>query len=156
MEKAKKLLHNKIVQESLLFFILAAALLIYALRGQYEGASAPWKLSPYLFPTLVGVLLLASAASLLREGIHASRAESGKGKTEEKPNLRGVFAVVGGAIVYCILMPVVGFLSSTALFLAGLIFYLGERRAGLIAVTAVSCSVLCYLVFDVLLRVMLP
>ncbi|MEG2074421.1 MAG: tripartite tricarboxylate transporter TctB family protein, partial [Angelakisella sp.] len=86
------------------------------------------KLSPYLFPTLVGVLLLALAASLLREGVRATRTESGHRRAEEKPNLRGVLVVVGGAIAYCLFMPVVGFLFSTAVFLAGLILYLGERR----------------------------
>lgn len=63
---------------------------------------------------------------------------------------------LGVSVCYCLLLPWLGFLIATALYLGTLLFALGERRLMVLLGVAASASALFYLIFAVLLGVMLP
>jgi putative tricarboxylic transport membrane protein len=157
MEKNRKkdYLHNKNIQDAVLFFTLAAALMVYSLVNHYNTAKLEWKLSPYLFPVLIAVFIGALSFSLFSDGIRQIKSgEKSPKKTEI--HWKGVLFTIGVSIAYYGIMKFLKFIPSTILFLVALFLYLGERRIWLIAIVSVLCSVSIYVVFGVMLHVMLP
>ena len=59
-------------------------------------------------------------------------------------------------IAYAALLPHLGFIFASMLFLAALIWFLGERKIWLLAAISVVMPLLLYVIFGVLLSVRLP
>ena len=57
---------------------------------------------------------------------------------------------------YCALLPLLHFLPASALFLAGMMLFLGERRWWSIAAVAVAAPLVLYALFALGLGVRLP
>ena len=60
------------------------------------------------------------------------------------------------AIVYEVLMNIIGYIPATVVFLVAMIRFFGEKRWWLIVVIAVATSLIIYLLFGVLLNVRFP
>lgn len=122
-------------------FIAISVILINTLKtAPYEGRVFPL----ILLYTLIGLSLLLII-----------RKKQSKGTPFEK--IRE--ALVGAAfiVVYTILLPLIGFIPATFIFLAGAIYATGYRASKLrIAVLSVLITFITYGVFGVLLRISLP
>lgn len=137
--------------DALLTALASAALLGYSLYHQSADRNVNgWKTSPYLFPVLLSGLGFLLAAALWREGRRGSdRAAEGGG-----PRLpAAVLALSGG---YCLLLPLLRFLPATALYLAALLYALGERDRRRLAALSVGAALAVYALFGLGLNVRLP
>ena len=63
---------------------------------------------------------------------------------------------IAGAVLYDLLLPAAHFLPATFLFLAGLLWFLGERNILKLILTAACADAAVYVLFGVLLHVRLP
>lgn len=150
---------NPTVQESVLFFLLSIALLVYALYKHYTGLPVSWEMSPYLFPVLISVFLFLLSISLFADGRKQYAAGEERGQAaEEKPatDWKSTLFTVVAAVIYFLLMPVIKFIPATILFLVAMFWFLKERRWWLVAILSVATAGLIYVMFGVLLNVMLP
>ena len=152
-------LKNKTLQDGVAVLLLALALGAYSLTAFLTArVRTSWILSPWLFPLLLAVLALALSAALLREG----RRELRRGGAEETPadsavTRRGkLAAVVLLTAAYLVLMAPIRFIPATALDLAALVFFLGERRWWMIAAVAGLTPLILYALFALGLSVRLP
>lgn len=152
--KRRELIKNKTVREGALFFVCAAALLVYSFRRHYAGISVEWKLSPYLFPILTGVLLLILSVCLIAQGVK----EDGKNADKERVcfNRKNFLATVGMAAAYCLAVKYITFVGATFLLLLGMLLVLGERRKSVLILVPLLATGAIYVLFGVLLRVNLP
>ena len=152
-------LKNKTVQDSIVVFLLGLALGAYSLIGFFTAAvKTKWFMSPYLFPLLLSVLALLLALSLVREGRgeagQTASAETVVGSSAQK--LKHALAVVLMAAAYAVLIPRLHFIPASILFLAALIWLMGERRWWMIAAVALIMPFALYALFGLALGVRLP
>ena len=152
-------LKNKTFREGLAVLAAGLALGAYSLISFRRSAvQTAWILSPWLFPMLLAVLAAALGAALLGGGCRET-AESRDAARAKAWNERGalrVLAVMLMVAAYCALLPIIRFLPATALFLAGMMLFLGERRWLVIAAVAVAAPLLLYALFALGLGVRLP
>jgi len=155
--KKKTLLRNGSFQESLVVGICSIGLLIYSLYHHYfDRNTSEWKMSPYLFPTLISVFGFLLAISLLADALHELR-DTREAETDAKAkNLPGVLVLVGASVLYDILLPVIHFIPATVLYLLGLFLYLGERKWWKLALLSVLTTLVVYALFGLGLHVRLP
>lgn len=138
--------------EGSLFLVLSLALFAYSLISHFKAPNAGWALSPYLFPLLIAMLLFLLSVMLLWTARHGSHI-----KAKAPPVRWRVFGLtVCAALAYYLLMPVLGFVLATALFLTGMFYALGERRLSMLILLPVLFATLTYLIFGKMLYVMLP
>ena len=149
----KEYLKNKTMQESTVFFIMGAGLLIYGLVNHYS-VDISWGMSPYLFPVLIAVFLIILSTALFLEGKKNMVSEDAKLK-RSLPGKR-VFAVIALSLIYYAAIPFIGFVISTILFLTAFFIFLGERRWPVILAVSMGVALSVYLVFGKILGVMLP
>lgn len=173
----KKYLKNKNVQDALVVGALGIALLIYALyMYNHARVRVDWSMSPYLFPLLLSCMTVLMAFSLFTDGRYElrhteDRKEENGGKTlsdftddsaeadkskEGRKNLLKAGAVVLLSVGYMFLVDLVHFIPATIVFLAALIWFLGERKWWKIALIAVLMPLLLYVLFALGLNVRLP
>ncbi len=110
---------------------------------------------PAFFPRLLAGLLALLAVLLLVRGLHAGRGQGGAPRARPAPALL-VFGPLAG---YLLLVPRLGFFTSTFLFVTAMGALLGERRPaalGRAVVVAAVATGACYLVFERYLRVLFP
>ncbi len=132
--------------------VLAAGLALgaYSLIGYARAAvRTAFLLSPYLFPLLLAVCALPLSLALLCQ---APAAEETQTPRESRKTLLLALA----AAAYAALLPLLHFLPATALFLAALIFLLGERLWWRIAAVSVAAPLLLYALFGLALKLRLP
>ena len=151
---------NRNIQDSCFMCIAGAALLWYSLWEHYKGPGVEWKMSPSLFPLLVSFFLLLLSVSLLFDGLRQIKREREKPArgNAAKPAVKAgpVLITIALSAAYYFLLRLITFIPSTILFLAALVYLLGERRYWLIALIAVTASLVVYAVFGLALGVMLP
>ena len=147
-------LKNQKFQEGLVILLLGIALGGYSLYMFCTAAvKTSWIMSPYLFPLLLSVFTILVSLSLLLEAIHEMRTTAGNGR---KMKLKSVAAAMLLCIAYAALLPHLGFILTSMLFLAAFIRFLGERRIWLVGVISLVMPLLLYGIFGVLLSVRLP
>ena len=152
----RSLLRIPTFQDSIFVGLCSAGLLIYSLYHHYfDKNTSEWKTSPFLFPTLIAVFGLLLTVSLVTDALRELRTGQEPEKQSGK-NLVGVLVLIGAAVAYYFLLPVLHFIPATILFLAGLFLYLGERKWWKIALLSVVTTVLVYGLFGVALHVRLP
>lgn len=153
----KKPLSNPEIQDGIVVLLLGVALLIYSLYNYYTAhVQTEWKMSPYLFPVLISVFTILLAFSLFADGKRAMESEEKKKDSNSFFNFKRVVAVALMAIVYEVLMNIIGYIPATVVFLVAMIRFFGEKRWWLIVVIAVATSLIIYLLFGVLLNVRFP
>ncbi len=118
-------------------------------------------IGPAVYPRVILVLLAALALWLVGEDVATRRGFSGRASRPAAPprNDRRVllcFVLFGG---YVIGLSLLGYLPATFLFVLGLGWILGPRRAGelpRLAAVAIGTALATYLVFEKYLHVFLP
>jgi len=150
---------NKSVQDSIVVLGLGLALGIFSIYSFFHSkVKAEWIMSPYLFPMLIAVFAIAMAYCLFMEGKHQVDAErAGTPAVKGDPiKLKSVVIVVGLSILYYVLMRVITFIPATVLFLAALMWFMGERRWKVLIPVAVLAPLVIYALFALGLNVRLP
>jgi hypothetical protein len=154
-------LKNKSVQDSIVALALGIALGVYSLYS-YQSAvvRTDWIMSPYLFPLLLATFAVAIAFSLFMEGrFEVVTAREKEGKTDvsvARMDIKKLLCVIGLGIAYVILINFITFIPASVLYLAAMIWLLGERRIWMVAAISVGMPLLLYVLFAVLLNVRLP
>lgn len=159
MEKNEKkgLLHQPSCQDAVFVGLCSVGLLAYSLYHHYfDNNTSEWKMSPYLFPTLISVFGLLLTLSLVADGLNEIRSPEQQEESSSKKNLIGVLVLVAAALIYYILMPILTFIPSTVLFLAALFIYLGERKWWKILLLSGITTAAIYVLFGIALNVRLP
>lgn len=172
----KKYLKNKNIQDAIVVLGLGIALLIYSLYMQsHARVRTDWSMSPYLFPLLLASLTILMSFSLFADGRyeirHSDKKEEEKGVSlsdftddsaeadkskEGRKNLLKAGAVVLFSVAYMYLVNLVHFIPATIVFLAALIWFLGEKKWWKIALIAVLMPLALYAIFALGLSVRLP
>jgi len=119
---------------------------------------------PGFFPLVLGVLLAILGALLLIkpwvERRKAERSKENRGTDETSaPGFwmnKRAFGVLVSLVIYSVVFERLGFLLSTFLFLVLLFRGISSQRWTISLITAVSVSLLSYLIFDTWLMAQLP
>lgn len=126
-------------QESRLGLIVVALGILYLLASLAYPLGDFKKPGPGFFPTAMAVLLILGG---LRLALRASRQRETDQASQSKWDLskiRNVLNVVLGTAIYLILMPAIGFLTTTFFFLVFMFKILGSR--GWLATAAASAVI---------------
>ena len=173
----KKYLKNKNVQDAIVVGGLGIALMIYSLyMFNHAKVKVDWSMSPDLFPLLLSVMTLLMTFSLFMDGRYevTCQDKESEGKAEAsiadftddstvadkskegRKNLLKAGAVVLFRIGYMFLVDLVHFIPATMVFLAVLIWFLGERKWWKIALISILIPLMLYAIFALGLNVRLP
>ncbi len=155
----REYLKNKTVQESIAVFLLGLALGAYSLISFYTArVQTKWIMSPYLFPLLLSVFAILLSVSLFGEGrFEVNQAREGAEQAKPAPlKLKNVLIVVLMGVAYYVLISLIHFIPASMIFLAAMIWFLGERRWWMIAAVAVAMPLVLYALFALGLSVRLP
>jgi len=143
---------------------IAAALFVYT--GYLDYTPRPGQLGPATWPRLViGLMAAACLLEIARvaiggkaaaRGIAAALAESGE--SESEPARFPALVAAGIALVglYAVLVPVLGFLLATFLFIAAFMYLGRYRRHGAVWAISVAVTVLVGILFLRIAYVSLP
>lgn len=151
-------LQNKTVQEGLAVLLAGLALGAYSLISFYTGAvHVVWILSPWLFPLLLSVFAVVLGAALVCGGCReTAQSRSAAPAAPDRSGRKRALAVVLMVAVCCALLPLIRFVPASALLLAALMYFLGERRWWVIAAVALAAPLVLYALFGLGLGVRLP
>ena len=145
---------------------LALAIALYIYAGTFEYAPRPGQLGPETWPRLAILLMGASCVwEISRRLIAGNQDAAGfleafdrETDTEEKqPVYRRL--LIGGIVlmaIYAVLVPFLGFIFGTFLFLAAFMYVGGYRAHGAIWVTSSVVTVFCGILFLRIAYVSLP
>lgn len=151
---------NKSVLDSIIVLGLGIALGAYSLISFYTATvKTAWIMSPYLFPLLLAVFAVLLSISLFAEGSYEVRKQRQAGGEKAAPasiNTVKVIVVTLFGVAYYLLISWIHFIPASVLFLAALIWYMGERKWWKIALVAAIMPFILYFLFAVLLHVRLP
>ena len=116
------------------------------------------KLGPKLFPTIVGIVAIASGIILMiqdrRPGKASKKADFGFIKNKDLWLKILLTTLVG--IVYGLVMDSLGFIIPTTLFMLFISMLINKGRLVQNIIVALSFAVICYGVFGVALKLSLP
>jgi putative tricarboxylic transport membrane protein len=151
--------------QGILWIAVAGVISFFSLRLPLEDTRRTVGLpGPGFFPLLLGVLLALLGVLLLVKSWIERRKAVGheKGPSGEGAGLAGFwankkpFSVLAGLIIYSAILERLGFLLSTFLFLILLLRSVARQKWTLSIITALSISLLSYLIFEVWLKAQLP
>ena len=117
---------------------------------------------PYLFPTIVAILLLATGAALLIQSLMSRRRSPVIAGAEfvadggPEVEWRGFLLSAGLILAYLIALKIIGFLIATPLYLILQARIMGSRNLVRDAIVFVVFTVAAYLVFEQLLSIKVP
>ena len=116
------------------------------------------KLGPKLFPTIIGIVAMASGIILMiqdrRPGKASKKADFGFIKNKDLWLKILLTTMVG--IVYGLVMDSLGFIIPTTLFMLFISMLINKGRLVQNIIVALSFAVICYGVFGVALKLSLP
>ncbi|MFD4420582.1 tripartite tricarboxylate transporter TctB family protein [Agromyces sp. NPDC058484] len=134
--------------------VLGVAYTIVALQTQPDPSSAS-VIGPAVFPTLLGILLVAGGAALALTGLRFRPATADETEPPTRDGRR-LWITLAMLAAYVVAFIPVGYLLSTAAFLMGVTSYFSPRSWKSNIVYAVVFPVIVLVVFEYLLRVPLP
>ena len=146
--------------DGLVVTLLGIAFLAYSVN-QFNAMSRKvnWIMSPYLFPMIVACMAILLGIGIIVES-------RGKDEKQAKADAEGgrstlrraldVVLVIAMAVLYEIALPYTGFIPATAVFLAVMVLFLGERRWYIFVPVAVLTPLILYAIFRLGLNVRLP
>jgi putative tricarboxylic transport membrane protein len=125
----------------------AGALKFYSWWGSGGPGSA---FLPFWLGLVMGILSLVMLVRSIRQ------ADPGPGWLPSGEGLRDMLVVLGATVAFIALLNVTGMVIGTALYLAGLVWYLGRHRWWVILAVALGAAFFNWLVFVHWLRVPMP
>lgn len=141
--------------------LLAFSGWLYSNLGKIP-ANALVPISPAFYPRFLLLLTLVLSLALLGQDLLAHRKERRKEKIPYRNWLKSyqsTLVTFSVFLLYVLLLPQLGYLLSTILFVAGLQWLLGApllRRLPGSLLTGVGTSVITYMIFEIYLHVLLP
>jgi putative tricarboxylic transport membrane protein len=130
--------------------LLSAAVAIGATRFPVSTGAVP---GPALFPLLLAALWAPLGVVLLVSGWRQQRAMDGEGNASSS---RQMVVLLALAVAYALLLPRLGFVSSSALFLTVAVGYLGYRHWWRAGALGLSVAFVVFWLFRVVMKVPLP
>ena len=113
-----------------------------------------------IIPTLLGIILIALAVILIIQGILHLKKEDGKAvKKMSKVDMLSIALTFAAMILYIVILPHLGFILSTIIYLFGQITILApknKRNYLLFAIVAVVFTAIAFVAFRIGLTQMLP
>ena len=146
--------------DGLVVTLLGIAFLAYSVN-QFNAMSRKvnWIMSPYLFPMIVAGMAILLGIGIIVESRgkdeKQAKAESEGGRSTLRKTLDVVLVIVL-AVLYDIALPYAVFIPSTAVFLAAMVLFLGERKWYIFVPVAVLTPLILYAIFRLGLNVRLP
>ncbi len=140
----------------LVFACLLVGFAGWALWLSWAISGASGLAKPGVFPTLASAAMLASGLFVLRDTIRAERGPHGWVAFRTAVLPTRVLVTIGLVAIYVAIMPWLGFLAASALFLFVTIAYLWRRGPLLSAAVTVGALISVYLVFRIAFQVVLP
>ena len=137
---------------AVLLFALSVAFAAGALKYySWWGPGGPGSaFLPFWLALVMGALSLVMLVRSVRQ------AERGADWLPRGAGLRDMLVVLGATIAFIALLRVTGMVVGTALYLAGLVWYLGRHRWWVTAAVALAAAFFNWLVFVRWLRVPMP
>lgn len=132
--------------------LLAIALVYFQQSFMILRGFASDRLGPAFFPRMLALTLAALAVTLIVRAV-AGRSDPSRPPAIQARTLAAVLVVL---VLYAFALPYLGFLIATPFMLGAVIWFLGLRAWPSLAVTAVGVTVVLWIVFARLLRVLLP
>ncbi len=140
-------------------FLLALAALLYAGSTRVQSIAVT-TFGAGFFPAIVAGLLAVVSVPIIIAGLRKARGGAAADKApEEKPRTWGVLATFGIMILYAALLPKVGFIIMTVLYLFAQMLILAPKSKhnyALVGVISVVSSVVIYYTFVKVFQLMLP
>ena len=113
-----------------------------------------------IIPTILGILLIVLAVVLIIQGIiKFIKDEGGETKKMSKVDMFSILLTFAAMILYIILLPILGFMLATMIYLFGQITILApkeKRNYLLFAIVAVVFTIIAFVAFRIGLTQMLP
>ena len=147
-EDRKKL--NPVVIEGIALLAFSVIGVIYSIVSHF-GFKVEWKLSPYLFPLFISLMLFVLSISLLLSGLKGMDE-----KKSEKGDKKTFLLFLAECAIYLVDLRYIGFLISTMILLGAIVRLLGEKNWVKVILISVVTSLIIYFLFGVYLGVMLP
>lgn len=130
--------------------ILAVVVACFIASFQVMDTSGSSDPGPAAYPRLVLVVIGACAIGMFFEK------DEQKGALFTRQQLISVGSVLLALAVYILLLPALGYILATSLFVGVLVVLAGERRALVVALYAIVFSLAMYFVFSEFLSIVLP
>ena len=143
-------------------FLLALSVgyLIMAQQIKTRPKMVPAYANSQVFPTLLGILLAFLSVCLILQGVRNLKKDyEDDGKRMSKIDLLSITLTFAAMVVYIIILPSLGFILSTVIFLFAQITILApkeKRNLLLFAIVAVVFTILAFIAFRIGLSQMLP
>ncbi|MDR7522702.1 MAG: tripartite tricarboxylate transporter TctB family protein [Armatimonadota bacterium] len=132
--------------------LLVVAILYYQQTFAITVGFASDRLGPAFFPRLLALALGSCAVALSWRSI--------RGRSDPGPlppvQARLFLATLGLTVAYALLLPSLGYLLATPLYVVAVVGVLGYRHPGGLAAAAVGITGVLYLVFVRALKVLVP
>lgn len=117
-------------------------------------------LGPRFFPYLLaGAIILLSAISIIKELFISSTANKDTPEDladEKKPGYMSIGLTFISLLLWAFLVPVLGFVITTLLFVGVMMWITGNRNIVAISLTSILFTAATYYVFRIILQVFLP
>ena len=139
-------------------FLMILSVAAFVLTYQFPDTQVA-AFSPKIFPRFINVCLFLLSASLVGQGIRGALKQTGatQRRTDaRKPFYFRLLAMFILAYAYTQVLPSVGYVIATPLFVAGTMILFNEKRWIIVAVTALLTSTLLYVLFRMVFKVPLP
>lgn len=135
---------------SLICIVFSLAVIIYSWAVFPKGSGGVP--GPAVFPILIACMMLLSGLVILVDAIRTNSDE--KIVLLSKDNIR-VYISMGIMLAYCVMVPVVGFVVSSVIFLTVTIRWFSQKKIWVCLAWAAAMSGIVYAVFTYLLKVSL-
>jgi len=139
---------------------LSVAYIIFARQIKTRPKMTPSYANAQVLPTLLGILLAILSLVLIYQGIRRFRKDDGAvSERMSKVDLASVALTFAAMCLYIVILPTLGFILSTIVFLFGQITILApkeKRNLLLFAIVAVVFTIIAFIAFRIGLSQMLP
>ncbi|MBQ1492573.1 MAG: tripartite tricarboxylate transporter TctB family protein [Blautia sp.] len=146
----------------ILMLILGVSYTIFAQQIKTRPKITPSYSSARIFPTLLGILLIILSVLLIIQGIRALKKEEAQEEASakmSKVDLASIVLTFACMILYIVLLPLIGFILSTVIYLFLQITILApkeKRNILLFAIIAIVFTAIAFVAFRIGLSQMLP
>jgi hypothetical protein len=121
-----------------------------------EMGSGFWPAIAIGVSTLLSILLLAASVKKFRQGLESSKDQTAEAIAERRRQSTTVTLSVVCFLVYMVLVPWIGFILSTLLFIPGFSLALGERRKWVLFIAPFLLTAIIIAVFAKFITIPFP